>query len=114
MKDLKWFVVENNFLPRCGYMDFGWGNGYVVIPEGHNLYGMHFNDIHDKFEIEVNGGLTFSDYAKNIKNWEIKGLMENDWIIGFDTAHSWDTLTMWPKSAVEHEAKKLSEQISKL
>lgn len=35
----------------------GWGNGYVLIPQGHFLYGKCYDDIH----VDVHGGLTFSE-----------------------------------------------------
>lgn len=33
------------------------------------------------------------------------------WIVGFDTAHGWDTLERWPKFMVEGEAKRLAQQL---
>ena len=49
---LKSFVKELTHLPRNGFMDFGWGNGYVVIPEGHPMHGKHYDDI----PVEVHPG----------------------------------------------------------
>lgn len=50
------FIRENTWLQR-GFINCGWGNGYVLIPEGHPLHGEHY----DKIDVDVNGGLTFSE-----------------------------------------------------
>jgi len=42
---MKAIIKENTWLTRGGYMDFGWGNGYVLIPEGHPLHGKPYDDI---------------------------------------------------------------------
>lgn len=109
---MKYFVKENTFLPRGGYMDFGWGNGYVCIPPNHPLHGVDYNNFPN---LEVNGGLTFSEHASGLTTWkEIPEDCKDCWVVGFDTAHSWDTLDMWSKKAVELETKKLAEQIDSL
>ena len=92
-------------------MNFGWGNGYVLIPIGHPLHGKDYTEIEN---IDVNGGLTFSEVVdkKLIERYE--GLKEEDegcWMVGFDTCHSWDTLEAWPKENVQAEADKLKEQL---
>lgn len=94
----------------------GWGNGYVVIPKDHPLNGLDYDTIHDKYDIDVHGGLTFSASAKELKeeNWlpnniEVK---DGDWIIGFDTGHYGDSLSRWPsEESVIDEANRLAEQI---
>jgi hypothetical protein len=111
---LKTFVRENNWLPR-GFMgrNFGWGNGYVIIPEGHPMYGKHYDDI----PVEVNGGLTFAENVSdmNREHWpEIPEDITSGWVVGFDTAHSWDTLSRWPKEKVERETNRLRLQLEKL
>lgn len=107
-------------LPGFGKFDFGWGNGYVLLPYNHPFYGVHYDDI----DANVHGGLTFSDYfdverfPEWVKNREIGGdiTMENYknfdkyWMIGFDTAHSGDGLDTCPKSYVMSEATDLLEQ----
>ncbi len=104
-------IIENDWLPRkiegvSEYsMDFGWGNGYVLVPIGHPLYRIDYDEI----SIEVHGGLTFSDYAKHLKG--VPENQHNMWAIGFDTAHYQDTINRWPKEAVQKEADYLLQQV---
>jgi hypothetical protein len=109
-------LKENTWLsrePKYG-LDFGWGNGYIVIPKGHKLYGMHYNSIHDFIpQLDCNGGLTFSEFGSECKSWsEINSLDYDKWIVGFDTAHSWDTLENKPKEEVERLTIDLLNQIN--
>ena len=60
---LKVFALPS---PLTGYGRCGWGNGYIIIPEGHPLHGMNYNDIEDKYGLAVHGGLTYSDRAGNL------------------------------------------------
>lgn len=109
MKKMKTFIRENTWLQR-GFINCGWGNGYVLIPEGHPLHGEHY----DKIDVDVNGGLTFSELVDD-DMIETCGLNQEDkgmWCVGFDTAHGWDTLEDWPKEAVQAETVKLLEQLS--
>ena len=94
-------------------MDFGWGNGYVVIPKGNMLHGKGYNEIHHLIPmLEANGGLTFADSVDNLKHWpEIPNGYDDGWVIGFDTAHYWDTLENWSENAVMLSAEKLKEQL---
>ena len=110
-KKMRAFIKENNWLRR-DIVDFGWGNGYVVIPKGHPLNGIDYEEIHDLIpSLEVNGGLTFSKSANDL-NWdELPSDSEDGWVVGFDTAHDWDTLEMWSKEAVMEETKKLKTQL---
>lgn len=96
--------------PFGGFMSAGWGNGYVCLPPEHPCFGMDYDSIHDKHEIDVNGGLTFSSSASDLTNWEIPTGCESYWIVGFDTAHYGDTPDVWPKEAVEKEAERLAKQ----
>lgn len=89
---------ENN--QNINYYPTGWGNGYVALPKGHPLYGEGYDEIHNICDINVHGGLTYSQ-------------MEGDkWVVGFDTCHGGDTLENWPKSAVKAETESLKEQLS--
>lgn len=45
----------------------GWGNGYACIPGWHPCYGLHYDEICDKYGIRVHGGLTFAEYASKLK-----------------------------------------------
>jgi hypothetical protein len=123
-KKVRWFVVESPLRKSMedmrskypGFYDIGWGNGYAVIPEGHPLYGKHYDEINDY--VSCNGGLTYSSDYKSMDKWVEKGWLlpedEGGWIVGFDTAHYMDTLEKWPKEAVEKHAQELAEQLEKL
>lgn len=106
---LKHFVIEITWL-TC--TEHGWGNGYVAIPKDHPLYGKHYDD-EAASHIEAHGGLTFSDFAKNMNGVpeEIQG---DYWVFGFDTAHFGDTISRWPKKAVNAEAWHLKVQLEKM
>jgi hypothetical protein len=59
----------------------GFGNGYIGVPKGHPFYGKDYNALHELYQIDIHGGLTYSE-------------QEGDyWVIGFDTAHASDTST---------------------
>lgn len=51
--------------------------GYAVLPVGHPWFGKKYDDI----DIEVHGGLTFSQEGT------FEGDVNSTWIIGFDCAH---------------------------
>ena len=104
-KEIKTFVRPIDWL---GTVETGWGNGYAIIPKDHPYYGKDYDDI----PISVHGGLTFGDPAKNC-NWE--ECPENKgFVIGFDCAHSGDSLANWDKDAVIVETDRLKEQLEKL
>lgn len=107
METLRCFVLENTHLDRR-YCKIGWGNGYVVIPKGHPMYGMDYDRIHEEYPgIEVHGGLTYS----NKGSAQFGNTSPEDWVIGFDTCHYGDDLTNWPnESRVLDEAKRLAAQ----
>lgn len=111
---MRTLIKENNWLPRnTGFSsinDFGWGNGYVLIPEGHPAHGKHYDDI----DVDVHGGLTFGRLVDDhmIKQWpELKEEDKGGWLVGFDTAHYDDSLARWPKEAVQAETDRLMEQL---
>ena len=105
---MKWYVVANPHWKGINLEQIirrGWGNGYVAIPPSHCLYGKGENSLSVSGKIKVHGGLTYAqhgdgDYAP--KHW---------WVFGFDTSHIGDTLTNWPKEAVEDETKRLFCQL---
>lgn len=113
MKYLRIFVKENTFLPRESILDFGWGNGYVVIPKGHKIHGMSYNDIHELIPmLDCNGGLTFSSSVDDLQDWcEITKEDDGCWVVGFDTCHSWDTLENMDMNNVKNITVKLKKQI---
>lgn len=117
---MKTILNENTWLSREGRfaMKYGWGNGYVLIPRDHCLWGVDYDDI----SVNVHGGLTFSKLI-TLSTFDIDpmtgepfwpGLAAEDldcWMVGFDTCHSGDTLERWSKEAVQAEADRLAEQL---
>lgn len=108
---MKVFVKENTWLTRALH-DCGWGNGYVTIPKEHPLHGKDYDTIHAIIpSLSINGGLTFAGAADDLEWDEIPKGSEGNWVVGFDTAHSWDTLEKWSKEKVMEEAEKLKVQL---
>ena len=104
------FVKENTHMEKRKGVDFGWGNGYIVVFDDHVSYGAHY----DSIGALVHGGLTFSKSVNEVKWSEITDEMKDGWIFGFDTMHLGDTLEKWPKEKVEEETKCLKEAIESL
>lgn len=73
------FIIRMNF-----NLNF---NGYVGIPKDHILYGMDYDTIQTKYNINVHGGLTYS--YKNVAGLDAK-IFKDIWWIGFDTSHYMD------------------------
>ena len=89
----------------------GWGNGYVLIPEGHPLYGKDYYD--PKCEtLEVHGGITYA--APSIPSKDAEFITEEPdfeyWVFGFDTAHCYDNSSM-DKEWVKRETLRFKEQL---
>jgi hypothetical protein len=100
------YIREHKWPESKFIQNHGWGNGYVLIPVGHPLYGIN----HEKMNFDVHRGLTYSKEVNDqmVKTWE--GLTEEDegmWIIGFDTTFPDDTLENCTKEYVQAEADKL-------
>ena len=96
-------VTIQRDLPRMpeGYSfgEYGWGNGYVDLPKGHCLFGKEVGDLN----VDVHGGITYTNLQADGK-----------WRIGFDTAHSSDSLDKWPEKAVMKETLRLKKQVDKI
>lgn len=54
---MRTIINENTWLSRS-CMDFGWGNGYVILDQDHPDFGKHYDDI----EVSIHGGLTFGQF----------------------------------------------------
>lgn len=108
---MKTTVIETTWLPGS---TTGWGNGYVVIPEGHKLHGEHY----DKIDVDVHGGLTYSDELTEDRRNKMFPDIEDEhiggWVVGFDCAHFGDDLETCPKSFVEQETENLKTQLESL
>lgn len=85
---MKRYIVEKDFIVdgfRCVIIGSYMGHrcGYIAIPKNHKLYEKHYDDI----DIDVHGGLTYSEYSRGGYPVETK---EQVWWIGFDCAHYCD------------------------
>ena len=119
MKKLVTFMHDgiNSYLNDEGH-GAGYANGYVAVPKDHPYYGKDYDDI----EINIHGGLTFSNSGSYIlKEWEniemIEGTsrdLENSWVFGFDTCHCGDNLNIWPIEAVIEETLRLKNQLEEV
>ena len=96
---------ENNWLPAS--IPYGWGNGYVIIPKGHSLYGIDYEDI----DVNIHGGLTYGSSISESQQLDIPKEVEDGWVVGFDTLHYLDTQSIWTKAAVEAEVENLKQQL---
>ncbi len=113
---MKTIIRKNTWLQRNipGHpefnMDFGWGNGYVLIPIGHKYHGVNYNDI----DVSVHGGLTYGELMtkENAEFWNLDKEDVGTWCVGFDTAHCDDTLAKYPKEYVQAEADNLAKQLN--
>ncbi len=98
---LKSFIRRNAFHGTT-LKSVGWWNGYVSIPKEHPCYEKDYGDIHNMYDIDVHGGLTYSNKEGN------------RWVIGFDTGHIGDTSEYWTEEKVKEEADRLKDQLKKL
>ncbi len=107
---MKIILMKNNWLDG---VEHGWGNGYVVIPEGHPSYGKHYDEI----DVDIHGGLTYGGLVTYFQLSKMDDLDESDvggWLVGFDTAHSGDDEINWPESRVKEEAEYLERQLREI
>lgn len=101
----------------------GYANGYVAVPPEHPLHGVNYNDVDN---IEVHGGLTFSNSMEEIKadGWHddtecigfdsFDDIPKDYWVFGFDTAHAYDNPTVWNRETCIEETKYLKEQLENI
>lgn len=96
-------IIKNTWGQKYSHKDinYGWGNGYVRIPEGHKYY----NKIYDDIDVKVHGGLTFSEH------FEGSEIFSDGYWVGFDTVHLGDNLRNWSREKVFDETVKLFKQI---
>lgn len=123
MEQLKTITIQNTWTNTYSYwtnqqniINVGWGNGYVIIPKWHELFGKNYDDINEYKEINIHGGLTFSceiDTHIYLK-FKLSSTDLGKWIVGFDTCHYGDNDIKWSKENVEKETKKLLKQIEKI
>ena len=80
-------IIEKDFVVdgyRCVIVGQKSGHrcGYIELPEGHHLYGKHYDDVTNF--VDVHGGWTYSEYTSN--NYPV-ATNKNSWWIGFDCGH---------------------------
>jgi len=118
---MKHFVVKSivNYAVAFYLSDdddsYGWGNGYVIVPEGHPAYGKHYEELNQI--IDVHGGLTFSALVTDSILEQSPGLSSEDlgkWIVGFDTMHYGDGDSFASKKDVEEETLRLFNQLKEM
>jgi hypothetical protein len=71
---------NDNILRVIRNRDNGYLCGYVGVHEGYEVYKKNYSELNDKSIYQVHGGLTFSNYMKNLS-------YNNLWYIGFDCNH---------------------------
>lgn len=72
IEDYNYYIISYGTHPCC----------YVELPKEHKLYGMTYNEIEEKYDINVHGGFTYSRPDLLIK--------DDSWFLGWDYAHCWD------------------------
>lgn len=111
--DIRSCAVENTWLDRR-VTEVGWGNGYVLIPPEHPLFGLGY-DHPAIYALSVHGGITYAECLTVSHFLITKGYVSENylgyWVLGFDTAHYGDYLGNWTKEAVEKETAKLEAQL---
>ena len=85
------------------YAQTGFGCGYVGVDSSHPWFGKHY----DNLDVDIHGGLTWSEAFK--PNHKPDGL----WWLGFDTAHSGDTLENCSEEYVKSQTQSLYNQAVK-
>lgn len=106
----KYVLRENTWLDR-DVMDFGWGCGYVIIPEGCILNGLDYNTINEW--VDVHGGLIYSKSGSKSLGFgfDSSDIKDSDWVVGFDTSHSFNNLQQHDKRYVLSETRALQSQL---
>lgn len=80
-----------------------WYCGYVVIPVGHPLYEVHYDDTYNSnMDVEVHGGLTYSDTTI---------LKTGEWLLGFDCNHFMDSPEVQNAEYTKNEIIKMIDQL---
>jgi len=109
----KQVLIKNTWL---NFSETGWGNGYVLIPKDHPLYGMGYSNIEvdclDDF-VYIHGGITFSsivdeDLLKSYSDYLNEGDIGKH-MIGFDTAHAGDNAQKHDYEFVKQETQRLHD-----
>lgn len=110
----EYFQKINNQMKEVGidsFIDGGNFNGYVVVLPEHPFYGKDYDEIDDlldKKDFYVHGGLTFANDDKDFCP-ELSKHFPDYWILGFDTRHADDTAAYWTEERTWEETDKLMQ-----
>ena len=85
----------------------------MILPDDHELVDKFYGDFEKEYELEVHGGITFSDYLSRIMDLENMDL-EEGYVLGFDCNHAGDNPVDCNQGYVENECKKLIDQLINL
>lgn len=100
--EIKTKLIANTNLRGYKYETlYGYGCGYVGVPEGHPWHGMEYDDLRD---VDVHGGLTWSE--NYIRGDEEAGW----WWVGFDTSHVGDDPINCDEDYCNEQIEKLKQQ----
>lgn len=116
------WIHNGKYLCRINRDGFGDWCGYVSVPQGHPLYGVHYDAVYEKYpnvDSNVHGGLTFSEL---VHNWG-----KDMWVFGFDCGHAFDVnlnsakfawqfpdMTYKDKEYVKRETNELARQLEEI
>ena len=94
----EWYVVSYGTHPCC----------YIKIPEGHDYFGLDYDDINDLFDYPVHchGGLTFSD--DHLLD------LEKGWYIGWDYAHLGDYHPLFEPFGAKYSVSVLIAEVTEV
>lgn len=84
------------------FIEHGYANGYIGLPEGHPWHGLSYDDI----DVSIHGGLTYASDELPKGGDDISGY----WWIGFDTVHGGDNIDNCDKAYCEREVENLKKQ----
>lgn len=120
-------------------IDCGYANGYVAIPPGHPCHGKSSLELADESGIIIHGGITYASPAVygeeyngmkvnpayiGMKAMVLNGaeylngdenfILDDWWIIGFDTCHFGDSILRWTRNQVIKETLNLKAQLKEI
>ena len=103
---------------------------YVGVSEDDKLYGLDYNSIYEKYDINCHGGLTYSEDSLSFLefsqkyNCDVKNAIHNKWVIGWDYAHYGDYVVCfdecnvsgkkWTTHEIVEECKEVIDQLIEL
>lgn len=112
MDNTEYFKSVEDNLRKYGmptHFHGGYFNGYVAVLPEHPFYGKDYDEIDDlldKKDFYVHGGLTFANDDKDFCP-ELSKHFSDYWILGFDTRHAGDTAEYWTEERTWEETEKL-------